>query len=128
MTLAHDIFPVEVRGPLATTRSGLVTFARLFVYDGKLYIAESRNRGSRVASVTAYPLPEGEPVPDRRRSKGYTWGPWSYWSCGCSSGWRKHSVESLVALAQVDEPGEPEPETEPDVTEDPETETTEDEA
>lgn len=108
-----DTAPVTVRGPHATTRSGQVTFARIFTHDGRLFVAEGQQRGARVLTVTEYPAPEGAPEPDRRRSKGMSWGPWSWDSCGCASSWRKHKVENLVAMSTpssamlVDPAGEP---------------------
>lgn len=95
-----DVFPATVKGPLATTASRYVTFARIFTHDGRLYVAEGRQRGGIVTSVHEYPVPEGEPERDPRRSKAGSWGEWSWSSCGCSSSWRKHSIESLVAQAE----------------------------
>lgn len=92
--------PVTVRGPLATTSSRLVTFARIFTHEGRLFVAEGTNRGGKVRSVTEYPAPEGAPVPNPHRSKGYTWGEWDWDSCGCASSWRKHSTEKLVGMAE----------------------------
>lgn len=105
-----DVAPVTVRGPLATTNSNLVTFARMFVHDGRLYVAEGRQRGAIITSVTEYPVPEGEPERDVRHSKAGTWGEWKWKGCGCASSWSRHSVESLVAQAvPLDAPAEPAP-------------------
>lgn len=94
-----DIFPATVKGPLATTNSRYVTFARVFTVEGRLFIAEGRQRGGIVTSVHEYPAPAGEPERDPRKSKAGSWGEWSWSSCGCSSSWRKHSIESLVSQA-----------------------------
>lgn len=91
-----DLAPLTVRGPHKTTTSGVVTFARMFVRDGRLYIAESRDKGRTVTSVTAYDLPEGEPTRPGRAAK---WGPWVWSSCGCGNSWGNHSLDALVALA-----------------------------
>jgi len=90
-----DIFPVEVRGPLA---SGLdqIRFGRLFIRDNRLFIAASPDRGKTVEWVRSYPLPD-EP---RRMSGPYTvLGPWKFKSCGCASSWRAQTVEGLLARA-----------------------------
>lgn len=95
MTLpAVDVTVKQLKGPLTTTTSGLVTWARFFVHDGRFFVAESRSRGKVVTSVTEYPMPEG--VPDHGRK---VWGEWRWQTCGCSNSWRLHSVESLFAQA-----------------------------
>lgn len=106
--------PVKINGPHATTRSGLITFARIFVHDNRLFIAEGKQRGAVVASVTEYPMPEGEPTRDPRRSRAASWGPWKWDNCGCGNSWGRHSIESLVAQATLLEPVVPE-DTEPDI-------------
>lgn len=116
-----DVAPATVRGPLTTTRSGVVTFARVIVHDGRLFVAEGSKRGAIVSSVTEYPAPEGEPERNPRKSKGFTWGEWSWDSCGCSSSWGKHSRDALLGMAVTlpeveDEPdAELEPDDNPDV-------------
>jgi hypothetical protein len=87
-----DVLAKRLRGPFSTTRTGVITEARFFTHDDKLYVAEGQQRGRTVTRVTAYDLPEGEPVGNR-------WGPWAWSTCGCGSSWRTHSIESLVALA-----------------------------
>lgn len=94
-----DVYPSTVKGPLATTNSRYVTFARVFTHEGRFYVAEGRQRGGIVTSVHEYPTPDGEPERDPRRSKAGSWGEWSWSSCGCTSSWRKHSIESLVSQA-----------------------------
>lgn len=108
-----DVFPATVRGPLTTTSSKVVTFARVFTHEGRFYIAESTGRGGRVRSVTEYPVPDGEL--ERGRGKSATWGPWSWSSCGCASGWRSHSIDSLVAQAAPLPTPEPDPADDSDV-------------
>lgn len=95
-----DSFPCTVKGPLATTNSRLVTFARVIVRDGRLFVAEGTKRGGEIRSVTEYPTPEGEPIPNPRQSQGYIWGEWSWKSCGCSSQWSKHPATGLIAMAE----------------------------
>lgn len=90
-----DLYPLTVRGPVSTNSQRVVTFARLFTHDGKLYIAESRDKGRTVTRVSEYEIPEDKPTRPGRAAK---WGPWSYSSCGCANQWRRHSVESLVSL------------------------------
>lgn len=90
-----NVITKQLRGPLTTTGSGLVTWAKIFVYDGRFYVAESRSRGKVVTSVTEYPMPEG--VPDHGRR---VWGEWRWQTCGCGNSWRLHSNESLVAQAR----------------------------
>ena len=93
-----DLYPLTIRGPLTTTTTQVVTFARMFTHDGKLYIAESLNRGATVRSVTEYPLPEGEPSMPGKAAK---WGPWVYSSCGCGNSWGNHTKQALLALVPV---------------------------
>ena len=90
-----DLYPLTVRGPHQTTTSGVVTFARMFTHGGKLYIAESRDKGRTVATVTEYDLPEGNPTQPGKAAK---WGPWVYSSCGCGNSWPNHSINSLLSL------------------------------
>lgn len=94
-----DFYPATVRGPLKTTMSGTTTFARLFTFDGRFFIAESSNRGTSIRSVTEYEMPQGTPERNVRVSRGATWGPWSYDSCGCASAWKKHKLADLAAMA-----------------------------
>ena len=110
-----DSFPCTVKGPLATTNSRLVTFARVIVRDGRLFVAEGTKRGGEVRSVTEYPAPEGEPVPNPRQSQGYIWGEWSWKSCGCSSQWSKHPATALIAQAEPLVSDATEPDLTPDV-------------
>lgn len=106
-----DSAPVKINGPHATTRSGLITFARIFVHDNRLFIAEGKQRGAVVASVIEYPMPEGEPTRDPRRSRAASWGPWKWDNCGCGNSWGRHSIESLVAqAAPLEAASEDEPE------------------
>lgn len=93
-----DLYPLTVRGPLSTNTSGVVTFARLFTHGDKIYVAESRDKGRTVVSVTQYEKPEGEPS---RPGNAAKWGSWVYSSCGCTNQWRNHSIESLLALVPV---------------------------
>jgi hypothetical protein len=101
-----DSSPVTVRGPHRTTGSGVVTFARIFVHDDALYVAEGTQRGAKVSRVTAYPIPEGSPeiLPGRRSRPLYSWGPWTWDSCGCASGWKRHKVADLLALVTDETP------------------------
>lgn len=87
---------VTVRGPLTSTRQGVVTGARLFTVGDKLYIAESRDRGRTVVKVTAYPVPEDTPKLTGSAGK---WGPWVWSSCGCSNQWGRHATASLAEMA-----------------------------
>lgn len=87
---------VTVRGPLTSTRQGVVTGVRLFTMNDKLYIAEGTNRGARVSRVTSYDIPEG--VPTLTGSAG-KWGPWVWSSCGCSNQWGRHAMASLAEMA-----------------------------
>lgn len=89
-----DVFPVTVRGPFPM---GSARFARLFVRDGRLYLAEGQNRGKKVLRVTAYDLPDGEPT---RLGNQQRWGSWSWRSCGCGNQWGSHSQEELVSLVE----------------------------
>lgn len=93
-----DLAPLTIRGPHKTTTTQVVTFARMFTYNGKLYIAESLNRGASVLNVTEYDIPEGEPSMPGKAAK---WGPWVYSSCGCGNSWGNHTRESLVARVPV---------------------------
>ena len=96
---ALDVWPVTVRGPHKTNTSGVVTFARMFTRDNQLFIAESRDKGRTVVSVTAYDLPEGAPSMPGKAAK---WGPWVYSSCGCASSWNTHTLDRLFELAHAD--------------------------
>jgi len=87
---------VNVRGPLTSNRQGVVTGARLFTLNDKLYIAESRDRGRTVTQVTSYPIPEGEPKMTGSAGK---WGPWVWSSCGCSNQWSKQALATLADMA-----------------------------
>jgi hypothetical protein len=100
-----DRHPVDVRGPLTGAfqhRQRLTSFARAFVHDGRLYVAESRDLGRTVLQVTSYPIPEGE-----FKTSGNTmkWGEFVFSGCStCRAGrskWKSHTVEELVALADV---------------------------
>lgn len=91
---AFDVVSKVLYGPLVTTQSGSTTWARLFVADGKFYVAESDSKGRRVRSVHQYPMPDGEPNHGTRR-----WGEWSWKTCGCGHSWYTHSLDSLVAQA-----------------------------
>ena len=93
-----DLYPLTLRGPLKTTTSKVVTFARLFTHEGRLYVAESLNRGASVTSVHEYPMPEGEPSMPGKAAK---WGDWVYSSCGCGNSWGNHTKASLAARAVV---------------------------
>jgi hypothetical protein len=94
-----NVYPVTVRGPLATNSSRVVTFARLFTHQGRLYIAESGDKGKTIRHVTSYPIPEEDFV--RRGTKTASWGPWKWSGCGCSSKWNTWTVEALVALDET---------------------------
>jgi len=98
-----DRHPVDVRGPLVGAyqhRQRVTTFARAFVHDGQLYIAESPDLGKTVRQVTAYPLPDEEPVVRGNTTK---WGPWVFSGCSsCRAGrskWKTHTTDTLIALA-----------------------------
>lgn len=102
-----DVYPVTLRGPLSTNRSQLVTFARVFTRDGRLYVAESRTKGRTVTVVSSYDLPEGE-IQRRGGTRSAKWGDWSWSGCGCSSQWRTQNPEVLAMMADpVPEPVEP---------------------
>jgi hypothetical protein len=103
-TTTLDVYPLTVRGPLTTNSSHVVTFARAFVHDGRLYIAESGDKGKTIRHVTSYPIPEDEYI--RRGSKNAKWGPWTWSGCGCSSKWGTWSKEQLVALDETTAPVE----------------------
>lgn len=100
--MAFDVYPVTVRGPLTTNSSKVVTFARMFTHDDTLYIAESRDRGRTVTTVSTYEAPEGEPTRPGRSAK---WGDWTYTGCGCSNSWRRYSTQQLAAMAETDSEG-----------------------
>lgn len=99
--MALDVYPVTVRGPISTNSSGMVTFARLFEHEGRLYLAESRDKGFTVRRVTAYDLPEGAPKRPGRNSK---WGKWVYTSCGCANRWNRWKKAELAAMVEGEEP------------------------
>lgn len=90
-----DLAPLTIRGPHSTTTSGVVTFARLFTVGDKMYIAESRDKGRTVTSVTEYDLPEGQPT---RPGTAAKWGPWVWSSCGCVNSWGNHTIDSLLSF------------------------------
>lgn len=94
--MALDVYPVTVRGPISTAqgRQGVVTFARLFEHEGRLYLATTRDKGRTVENVTAYDLPEGNPSRPGRQAK---FGPWTYSSCGCANMWSRHKRADLAA-------------------------------
>lgn len=103
---SFDRSPVDVRGPLKGSfqhRQTLSSFARAFVADGKLYVAESRDLGKTVSRVTAYDVPTEEPKVNGNTMK---WGPFVFSGCStCRAGrskWRTHSIESLTALVDVE--------------------------
>lgn len=95
-TTTIDVYPVTLRGPLSTNSSRVVTFARIFTHNGRLYVAESGNKGRDIRVVSSYPLPEEEFI--RRGTKAAKWGPWSWSSCGCSSSWNMHTAANLAAM------------------------------
>jgi hypothetical protein len=98
-TTTLDVYPLTVRGPLSTNSSRVVTFARAFVYDGRLYIAESGDKGKTIRAVSSYPVPDEEFV--RRGSKAAKWGPWTWSGCGCSSKWNTWTTAQLAAMDQT---------------------------
>lgn len=93
-----DIVCKQLRGPLATTRSGLVTWARIFTHQGRLYVAETPRRGADVRSVTEYPMPE-QPWDGSR-----SFGEWKWQTCGCGNQWGRWTPEQLVAMVMATEP------------------------
>lgn len=102
-----DRSPVDVRGPLKGSfkhRQRLTSFARAFVHDGRLYIAESRDLGKTVSQVTSYEMPKGE-----SKSTGNTmkWDQWVFSGCSsCRAGrskWKSHSIDEMVAMAAEDD-------------------------
>lgn len=113
-TPAFDVAPATVRGPHATTRSGVVTYARIFTDGTRLYVAEGNNRGKDVTRVTSYPLPDEEYAPNPRKNRAGSWGPWSWSSCGCSSLWGRHRQAALIKQAQRVEPALAGPESDED--------------
>lgn len=114
MAELRDVYPVTIRGPLSTNRSRLSTFARIFVHENRLYVAESRNKGATVTTVSSYPLPDAELI--QRAGKAGRWGDWSWSGCGCANSWRRHTIEELVALDSTPAAAEPEPVAVPPVT------------
>lgn len=101
-----DRSPVDVRGPLKGSfrhRQQLTSFARAFVANDRLYIAESRDLGKTVTRVTAYDIPTEEPV---IRGNTMKWGAWVFSGCStCRAGrskWKTHSTDSLTALVDVE--------------------------
>lgn len=91
-----DVYPVTIRGPLSTNSSKVVTFARVFTLNGRLYVAESGNKGRDVRVVSSYPIPtEGLMT---RGGKTAKWGPWSWSGCGCANHWQMHNAQSLAGL------------------------------
>jgi hypothetical protein len=98
-TTTLDVYPLTVRGPLSTNSSRVVTFARAFVLDGRLYIAESGDKGKTIRAVSSYPVPDEEFV--RRGSKAAKWGPWTWSGCGCSSKWNTWTTAQLAAMDQT---------------------------
>lgn len=109
---AFDAYPVTLRGPLAANRQRVVTQARIFTHDGKVYVAESRTKGRTVERVRWYDAPEGEPT--RRGQRAARWGEWQWSSCGCASSWTRQTQATLIAMA---EPAYPEPVETPDIDE-----------
>lgn len=97
---AFDQWPLTVRGPLSTNSSRVVTFARAFTYGGRLYIAESPDKGKTIRAVSSYPIAE-DAVFDRRGSKAAKFNGFTWSGCGCSSQWQRWSQEQLVALDQT---------------------------
>lgn len=91
-----DVYPVTLRGPLSTNSSHVVTFARIFTHDGRLYVAESGNKGLDIRTVSSYPIPDDDLI--SRGTKVAKWGPWNWSGCGCSSRWNTHTREALAAL------------------------------
>lgn len=93
-----DVRYVDIRGPVTSNRQSYVRGARMFVYNDRLYIAESRDRGATVAQVTAYDVPEGQPT---LKGRAGSWGPWSWTSCGCSNQWSRQQIPDLAAKAET---------------------------
>lgn len=100
MTLPEntDIWPLTLRGPLSTNSSRVVTFARLLVHNGRIYVAESGDKGRTIRSVTSYPMPDEEYISRSKSGRVGKIGPWSWSSCGCASRWQSHSRDEIIAL------------------------------
>lgn len=91
-----DIWPLTLRGPLSTNSSRVVTFARMLVHNGRIYVAESGDKGRTIRAVTSYEMPDAEFI--SRGGRTGKIGPWSWSSCGCSSRWQQHTREEIIAL------------------------------
>lgn len=100
---ALDVNMVTVRGPITGSRQGVVTNARLFVHEGRLYLAESPDKGWTIRRVTSYDLPEGAPS---RPGRAATWAGWRWSSsCGCANRWSRWTPAQLAAMAVTDTEG-----------------------
>lgn len=77
-----------------------MTFARAFTHGGRLYIAESGDKGKTVRAVSSYEIAE-DAVFDRRGSKAAKFNGFTWSGCGCSSRWQTWTQEQLVALDQT---------------------------
>jgi hypothetical protein len=95
-----DTFPLTVRGPLSTNSSHVVTFARAFVHNGRLYIAESGDKGKTIRHVTSYPIGDDWEFV-RRGSKTASFGPFKWSGCGCSSKWNTWTTAQLAELDET---------------------------
>lgn len=97
---AFDVFPVTIRGPLVDNSSGVVTFARVFNHDGRMYIAQSPDKGKTIRSVHSYEI-----APDidfvRRGSKTASFNGFKWSGCGCSSKWGTWTTAQLAAMDQT---------------------------
>lgn len=93
-----DFKPVDIRysGPGSRKGGSLWRWSRLIITKDALYVARSNDKGLTVASVTKYPLPEGDRV--QKAGNAGSWGPFSWTSCGCANSWGRHSSASLVAI------------------------------
>lgn len=94
---SFDIYPLTIRGPLSDNASGVVTFARAFTAHGRLYIAQSGDKGRTIRSVTSYEIPEGTEFV-RRGSKAAKFGAFSWSGCGCASSWSKWTIAQLAEM------------------------------
>lgn len=94
---SFDVYPVTLRGPLSTNSSRVVTFARIFTHDGRMYAAESGNKGKDIRVVSSYPITEDMEFNTRGKETAKL-GPWAWSGCGCSSRWQTWSKEQLIAM------------------------------
>lgn len=90
-----DVYPVTIRGPISDNSSGVVTNARIFTANGRMYIAQSPDKGRTIRSVTSYPIADDTEFV-RRGTKAAKYNGFTWSGCGCASRWNTWTVEALA--------------------------------